>query len=64
MNESTLCRRRRAREIAAEHYEPGNQSRSLKQVWRKYAAPELGVCYRTFLRYTAAGSGDTLVAVK
>lgn len=48
---STLCRAQRARQIAAQHYEPGNQARSLKQVWRHYARPEMGICYRTFLRY-------------
>lgn len=50
-NLSTHMRARRAREIAAEHYEQGNQSRCLKQVWRHWARPEMGVCYRTFLRY-------------
>lgn len=47
---STLCKERMARELVRTHYEPGNQSRSLKQVWRRYAVPELGVCYNTFLR--------------
>ena len=47
---STLCKERMARELVRAHYEPGNQSRSLKQVWRRYAVPEMGVCYNTFLR--------------
>ena len=39
-----------ARELMRAHYEPGNQSRSIKYVWRRYALPEMGVCYNTFLR--------------
>lgn len=32
-----------ARELMRAHYEPGNQSRSIKYVWRRYALPEMGV---------------------
>ena len=41
----------RAREIASSHYEPGNWARCYKRVWLRYAATELGMNYRTFLRY-------------
>lgn len=42
---------REARRIARMHYEQGNQMRSYKQVWERYAGPKLGICYRTFLNY-------------
>lgn len=48
---STLVRRSEARRLAMAHYEPGNQARSLKYVWRHFAEPQLGIGYRTFLRY-------------
>ena len=51
LQQSTLLRKRRAVALAHLHHERGNQSRSLKQVWRRYAQPELGICYHTFLRY-------------
>ena len=47
---STICKERMARDLMRAHYEPGNQSRSIKYVWRRYALPEMGVCYNTFLR--------------
>lgn len=37
-------------ELMRQHYEPGNQARNLKQVWRCYAHPQMGIGYRTFLR--------------
>lgn len=43
-------------EIARQHYEPGNQSRSLMQVWRRWVNPTMGICYRTFLRYLRQGT--------
>lgn len=48
---STHARARQARRLAAAHYEPGNQARCLKQVWRRWALPEMGISYRTFIRY-------------
>lgn len=48
---STLVRRSEARRLAMTYYEPGNQARSLKYVWRHFAEPQLGIGYRTFLRY-------------
>ena len=47
---STLIRQRMACELMRQHYEPGNQARNLKQVWRCYAHPQMGIGYRTFLR--------------
>ena len=37
--------------IVQEHYEPGNQSKSYYQVWKKYVNPVYPMCYRTLLRY-------------
>lgn len=48
---STLVRRSEARRLAMTYYEPGNQARSMKYVWRHFAEPRLGIGYRTFLRY-------------
>lgn len=45
------CRALSAWKLASPYYEPGNHARSLKQVWRKYVAPQMGIGYRTFLRY-------------
>lgn len=39
-----------AQKLRAQYYEPGNQSRSLKVVWRRYHFPFTGDCYHTFLR--------------
>lgn len=51
MHASTIQRIITAKKIAAQYYEAGNQSKSLKGVWRRYIVPEMGIDYRTFLRY-------------
>lgn len=51
MHASTIQRINSAKKIAAQYYEPGNQSKSLKAVWRRYIVPEMAIDYRTFLRY-------------
>ena len=51
MYTSTKARVKAAQTIAAKHYEKGNQSKSLKAVWRQYVAPQMGICYPTFLAY-------------
>lgn len=48
---STYARARDIREIAEREYEPGNQRRSLYQVWRLFVHPRWGCCYHTFLAY-------------
>lgn len=53
---STMWRVGQACEIARQHYEPGNQARSLKQVWRRWVNPTMGICYHTFLRYLRQGT--------
>lgn len=37
--------------IVQEHYEPGNQTASYKEVWRRYVNPVYPMCYHTLLRY-------------
>lgn len=48
---STECRIREICEITQEHYEPGNQLKCYRAVWRKYVEPKYGICYRTYLNY-------------
>lgn len=37
--------------IVNENYQPGDQSRCYKAIWRRRILPEFGVCYKTFLSY-------------
>ena len=37
--------------IVNEEYQPGDQSRCYKAIWRRRIWPEYGVCYNTFLSY-------------
>jgi hypothetical protein len=37
--------------IARQYYEPGNQSKSYRQVWRRYVYPVYPCHYVTFMRY-------------
>lgn len=48
---NTLFRVCQAQKIAAEHYEPGNQAKCYKAIWRRFILPEMGIGYRTFLNY-------------
>lgn len=48
-HKSTMTRVERLKVITAAHYEPGNQARCYKAVWRRWIEPEFGVCYRTYL---------------
>lgn len=38
-------------ELTKLYYEPENQSKCYKQVWRKYIRSQFGICYRAYLRY-------------
>lgn len=40
-------------QIVQEHYEPGDQSKCYRQVWKLYVNPVYPMCYRTMLRYIA-----------
>lgn len=51
---STLLRARAVRRLSDVYYEPGNQSRCHKSVWRNFVYPEYGICYRTYLSYVRA----------
>ncbi len=51
---STLTRITRLKSLTRQYYEPGNQSRCYKFVWRRYVYPEFGIHYRTYLRLIGA----------
>jgi hypothetical protein len=38
-------------ELTDKYYEPENQAKSKKMVWRQYIYPRFGVCYNSYLRY-------------
>lgn len=48
-HKSTLSRSKKIKAITALHFEPGNQARCYKAVWRRWIEPEFGICYRTYL---------------
>ena len=37
--------------IVEAEYEPGDQTRCYKAIWRRRIWPEFGICYKTFLSY-------------
>lgn len=39
-----------AQKLKARYYEPCNQSKCLKMIWRRYHFPFTGDCYQTFRR--------------
>lgn len=51
MHESTSQRIKMARELTQKYYEPGNQSKCYKAVWRNYIRKVMGISYRTYLAY-------------
>lgn len=50
LHKSTIARARSIKAVSDRHYEPGNQSRCYKAVWRRWIYPEFGVSYWTYLR--------------
>ena len=50
-HKNILLRIQHVQELAAQHYEPGNQSKCYKQVWRHHVYPVYPMSYRTFLNY-------------
>lgn len=48
---STLERVKLIRKITERYYEPGNNARCYKAVWRMYINPIYPMCYRTYLNY-------------
>lgn len=55
---NTLLRIKRVQEIVAMHYEPGNQAKCYKAVWRNYVFPVYPCCYMTFLSYINTPLGN------
>ena len=51
MHESTTQRIKMARELTQKYYEPGNQSKCYKAVWRNHVRRIMGICYHTYLHY-------------
>ena len=49
-------------EITSLHYEPENQAKCYKQVWKKHIYPLFGIGYRSYLRYL--GKDEQLVKPK
>lgn len=37
--------------IVQRHYEPGNQQKCYKAIWKRHVFPVYPICYRTFLTY-------------
>ncbi len=58
MYRSTKKRVKAIIRIVNEMYEPGNQSRCYKAIWRDRIYPEYGVCYATFLSYIGVRPSD------
>ena len=44
--------------IVNEEYQPGDQSRCYKAIWRRRILPEFGVCYNTFLSYLGVSPSE------
>lgn len=55
---NTLRRIDLVRAIVREHYEPGNQSKCYKAIWRRYVDPVYPMSYRTFWGYMNAKPPD------
>lgn len=51
---NTCERIKRVQEIVKQHYEPGNNQRNYRQIWRLYVNPVYPMCYHTFLSYVRA----------
>ena len=50
-HKGTLRRVEEVRELTEQHFEPGNQARCYKAVWRRWVNPRFPMCYRTYLNY-------------
>lgn len=62
IHENTRQRIRRVCEITQQHYEPGNQAKSYKAVWRNHIYPIYPMCYQTYLAYINASGIRTKTA--
>ncbi|MCD8081889.1 MAG: hypothetical protein LUF04_16285 [Bacteroides sp.] len=50
-HQNTLQKIKLVKELAAQHYEPGNQSKSYHQVWRRHIRKVYPCHYVTFMRW-------------
>ena len=50
-HKSTIERIKKVRALTERYYEPGNNQRCYKAVWKKYVNPIYPMCYRTYLNY-------------
>lgn len=48
---STIKRIKEILDIVNKEYEPGDQKRCYKAIWRNIVYPRYGICYDTFLTY-------------
>ncbi len=48
---STIERAKNIRELTERYYEPGNNARCYKRIWRRYIYPIYPMSYWTYLRY-------------
>ncbi len=48
---STYDRVKLIKALTEQHYEPGNNAKCYKVVWKKYIYPIYPMCYRTYLNY-------------
>lgn len=55
---STKKRMKAIREIVEAEWQPGDQSRCYKAIWRRRILPEFGVCYNTFLSYLGVSPSE------
>ncbi len=44
--------------IVNEEYQPGDQNRCYKAIWRRRILPEFGVCYKTLLSYLGVSPSE------
>lgn len=51
MHASTMKRIKIARELTLKYYEPGNQTKCYRAVWRNHIQKIMGISYRTYLNY-------------
>ena len=49
--QSYVIRAKEIQELTKQHYEPENQNKCYKAIWRRLIYKKYGVCYRTYLNY-------------
>jgi len=46
-----MIRAKNIRKLTENHYEPENQAKCYKMVWKRFVHPLWGISYRTYLNY-------------